>query len=392
MARMEPMASPSPEAPLTRRALSAARAREAAAARAREDAAARARRDRPPALRRTVLSAAGTPVARHARRAPRRWRSVVAGTALVATFLLASSAGVTAALMPDLQAPVAAATPAAEPEEIRAVIAAPGSSGGEQTSDPPLPATTPPPVESVTGTQLCDDPDVAAALAAGNDAAVIAAAGGAEPFRAAVAAGAAGCIRLDDPARTWVVVNKLRPYTPVDYVPQSLVTPEGVRSVDTATLRADAAAALSAMVAAAAAAGAGEIGIESAYRSYQTQHSSYSAQVSMRGTEQADLVSARPGHSEHQSGLGVDVIPCDGQCRTIDDLAASPQGAWVAQHAWEYGWIVRYVDGATGVSGYLPEPWHLRYIGPELARAYHEGGWKTLEEFFGLPPAPSYAG
>ena len=67
-----------------------------------------------------------------------------------------------------------------------------------------------------------------------------------------------------------------------------------------------------------------------------------------------------------------------------------PQGQWIVAHGWEYGWITRYEDGYTPVTGYSPEPWHLRYIGPELARAYHDGGWHTLEEFFGLPAAPTY--
>ena len=53
---------------------------------------------------------------------------------------------------------------------------------------------------------------------------------------------------------------------------------------------------------------------------------------------------------------------------------------------------MRYQDGQTPITGYQPEPWHLRYIGPELARAYHDGGFRTLEEFFGLPAAPDYAG
>ena len=72
--------------------------------------------------------------------------------------------------------------------------------------------------------------------------------------------------------------------------------------------------------------------------------------------------------------------------------AATAQGAWILDHAWEHGWIVRHVAGATGVTGYSPEPWHLRYIGPELSRAYHDGGWTSLEEFFGLDPAPGYVG
>lgn len=242
------------------------------------------------------------------------------------------------------------------------------------------------------GAQLCADPAFTAALAAGDDAAAIAAAGGGAALRTAIATGAAACVPLDDPNRVWVVVNKQRPYAPIDFQPTDLIMPAGVRSLEESALRRDAADALTALVRGAADAGAGEIASESAYRSYSTQRTTYSGHVADRGVEGADLVSARPGFSEHQSGLTVDVVPCDGSCRTIDDLAGSAQGDWVVAHAWEYGWIVRYEEGRTDVTGYVPEPWHLRYIGPELARAYHEGGWSTLEEFFGLPAAPAYAG
>ena len=112
-----------------------------------------------------------------------------------------------------------------------------------------------------------------------------------------------------------------------------------------------------------------------------------------RGQAGADLISARPGFSEHQTGLAADVVACaGGRCGAIEQLAGTPQGAWVAEHAWEHGYIVRYQDGQTPITGYQPEPWHLRYIGPDLARAYREGGFRTLEEFFGLPAAPDYAG
>ena len=108
------------------------------------------------------------------------------------------------------------------------------------------------------------------------------------------------------------------------------------------------------------------------------------------GVEAADRESARAGFSEHQSGLAVDIVPCDRSCGSLDDVAASSQGAWVRDHAWEYGYITRYVEGRTDVSGYEPEAWHLRYIGTDLAKAYHDGGYTTLEEFFGLPGAPTY--
>ena len=231
-----------------------------------------------------------------------------------------------------------------------------------------------------------------AALEAHDDGAAIAAAGGAEAFRVAVAEGRAGCVDLSDPTRVWVVVDKARPYDPIDYRPSGLVMPDGVRSLEGGSLRSDAASALTAMVTAAREAGVGEIALESGFRSYETQQGSYGRQVDQKGRAEADLVSARPGFSEHQSGLAGDVVACAGGCGSLDDLAATPQGRWVADHAWEHGWIVRYVEGATDVTGYSPEPWHLRYIGPELARAYHDGGWTSLEEFFGLAPAPEYLG
>ena len=65
---------------------------------------------------------------------------------------------------------------------------------------------------------------------------------------------------------------------------------------------------------------------------------------------------------------------------------------WLAAHSWEFGWIARYEDGHTQTTGYRPEPWHLRYVGCELARAYHDGNWHTLEDFFALPAAPGYVG
>ncbi len=91
-------------------------------------------------------------------------------------------------------------------------------------------------------------------------------------------------------------------------------------------------------------------------------------------------------------GARDDLQACNGGCSAIEQFGSSAQGRWVAEHAWEYGFIVRYEEGHTAVTGYSPEPWHLRYIGTDLARAYHDGGWHTLEEFFGLPAAPDYLG
>lgn len=245
-------------------------------------------------------------------------------------------------------------------------------------------------VESPAPKSPCDDPTVTAALASGDDGATIAAIGGGEAFRAAVASGIAPCVSLSDADRQWVVVNKKRPYDPVDYRPGDLVMPDDVRALEDSAVRRPAADALTSMVRAATGAGVGEIGYLSAFRSYATQQQTYAGRVAVGGVEEADRESARAGFSEHQSGLAVDIVPCNRTCGTLDDVAGSSQGAWVRDHAWEYGFITRYDIGRIDVTGYEPEAWHLRYIGPELAKAYHDGGYTTLEEFFGLPAAPTY--
>jgi zinc D-Ala-D-Ala carboxypeptidase len=246
------------------------------------------------------------------------------------------------------------------------------------------------PAPSITGSAAladpCATPGVTNALAVGDDAAALAAAGGAEAFRAAIASAADPCLRLDDPARIWTVVNKTRPYVPADYQPANVMLPEGLRSLEGETLRADAATALSSLAQASIAEGAGEIAMESGYRSYARQQQNFGS-----GGAEVEASIARPGYSEHQSGLAADVVACTGRgCSTMDDLAATPQGDWITANAWRFGWIVRYEQGQTPITGYIPEPWHLRYIGADLAAAYHDGGWRTLEEFFGLPAAPDY--
>lgn len=314
--------------------------------------------------------------ARHVR--PRRTVRVVAsiGIAAAGALLLGSTAAMTA-MMVDPATSGAGDRPAAA-----RVVA------------PPLSAIAALPVPLVEQTAATDDictlPEVAEALAAGDDEGVIIAAGGGDAFRRAVVEGNAPCISLADPARIWVVINKTRPYDPITYRPAALVLPDSVRSLEGGALRPDAASALTRMATAARAAGVGEIAMESGFRSYSTQQSSYGAQVGSRGVAGADLVSARPGYSEHQSGMTADLVACNGGCGTLDGLAGSPQGAWLREHAWEFGWIERYQEGRTETTGYLPEPWHLRFVGPELARAYHDGDWHALEDFFGLAPAPGY--
>ncbi|MBS1697128.1 MAG: M15 family metallopeptidase [Actinobacteria bacterium] len=246
-------------------------------------------------------------------------------------------------------------------------------------------------LRAVAAVDPCAQPAVQQALASGGDDAVVAAFGGGAAFRAAVAAGSAPCIDLADPSREWVVVNKARPLNPLTFAPASFG--DVALSVDDAgSLRSDVAQAVDRLSDAADAAGAGPIALASGYRSYATQVQTYSGQVAQYGQAQGDALSARPGHSEHQTGLAADVVSCAHGCGDIDSFGGTDDGAWVAENGWQYGFIVRYGGGQTAVTGYDPEPWHLRYVGVALATAYHDGGFSTLEQFFGLSAAPAYVG
>ena len=198
-------------------------------------------------------------------------------------------------------------------------------------------------------------------------------------------------LSLDDPASLWVVVNKLRPLTPDDYEPADLVDVP-VPFVYQPRLRAGASQAVVDMFAAFTAETGMQMQSQSAYRSYSAQVSTYDSWVSSLGQKGADLTSARPGFSEHQTGLAIDIAALPAECSLDQCFAGTPQGQWAAANAWRYGFVIRYPEGQTAVTGYEYEPWHLRYVGPVLAAELHETGTATLEEFFALPAAPGYAG
>lgn len=259
---------------------------------------------------------------------------------------------------------------------------------------PPAPAavTFLPPVTVDEAEVLppCETPSVQELLAAGDDNAVVTAFGGGAVFHRAVRSGQAPCINLHDPTRLWLVVNKQRGLSPEAYAPTTLGVPASVNE-GPEQVRADVAAALDALSAASVAAGHGRVALASGYRSHQTQVDNFDAHVEAYGVDGAEALSARPGYSEHQTGLAADVVACTPECGGILDFGATATGKWVAANGWKYGFIVRYDHGETGVTGYEAEPWHLRYVGPELAAAYHAGEFRSLEAFFDLPPAPDYA-
>lgn len=197
---------------------------------------------------------------------------------------------------------------------------------------------------------------------------------------------------LSNPKSLWVIVNKKRPLMPKDYVPADLVTPKVPQRVpgnESMQLRREASMALETMFASARADGT-NLMLSSGYRSYSFQASLYGSYVSSEGNVEADKVSARPGYSEHQTGLAIDVEPENQQCDIDQCFADLPAGRWVAVHAGDYGFILRYPKNKTNVTGYEYEPWHLRYVGNQLVAEMKRTRTETLEEFFDLPSAPSY--
>jgi zinc D-Ala-D-Ala carboxypeptidase len=198
---------------------------------------------------------------------------------------------------------------------------------------------------------------------------------------------------LDDPTSPWVVANKQRPLNPIDYAPNDLTVPNVPLKYEAGAmeteLRAEAATALQELFASAKAAGQPLIFV-SGYRSHNYQASLFNHYVNTQGLETALNQSARPGHSEHQTGWAADVGAQSRECEIEACFGDMPEGQWVASNAYKFGFIVRYPQGLTGTTGYDYEPWHLRYVGKALAAEMQHSGTLTMEDFFNLPAAPEY--
>ncbi len=199
---------------------------------------------------------------------------------------------------------------------------------------------------------------------------------------------------LTDSASLWVIVNKQHPLSPKTYTPTDLVVPGiPLRSNITSTekyVRADMAKALETMVTAAAAQGV-HFNLQSGYRSYNFQVTLYNGYVQSQGQAVADRQSARPGYSEHQTGLAADLGgTTQPSCNVAQCFANTPEGTWLAANAYRYGFLIRYTASKESTTGYEYEPWHIRYIGTVLAAEMHSKQIETLEEFFGVSGGVSY--
>jgi D-alanyl-D-alanine carboxypeptidase len=195
-----------------------------------------------------------------------------------------------------------------------------------------------------------------------------------------------------DPTSLWVVVNKQHPLNPVTYAPSDLRFPNVALRVTGATemqMRDPAASALEQLFSGAKTAGY-SLMVSTAYRGYDYQKTLYDGYVATHGQATADQESARPGYSEHQTGLAVDIRAASDQCSLEACFGTMPEGQWLSANAYRYGFILRYPADKTTVTGYEYEPWHFRYIGTDLAKEMHDQHVETLEEFFHVSGGTTY--
>ncbi|WP_217617161.1 D-alanyl-D-alanine carboxypeptidase family protein [Cellulomonas sp. GbtcB1] len=268
----------------------------------------------------------------------------------------------------------APAPPRAEAQD-RVASAPPAAAAAEPTTGASAPAVLP----DLRPTGVADPGSVPAPLALPETPAPPAAL--VPPARAALDL---GLHPVDDPASPWVVVNKALPVAPAGWAPATLTTVAGYQ------VRPEVAGPLEQMLAAASADGVA-LTLRSAFRSYDDQVRVHADLVARVGQQHAEEVSARPGHSEHQTGLAVDVgSTTRPDCDFQDCFGDTAEGRWVAARAGEFGFVVRYTAANRAVTGYAPEGWHLRWVGTELVAELERRGVTTLEEVFGLPGGPDY--
>ncbi len=125
-----------------------------------------------------------------------------------------------------------------------------------------------------------------------------------------------------------------------------------------------------------------EIEIESGYRSYDYQFKIMEKLISEKGEEYAKQAVAKPGHSEHQTGLAIDYCVKRNKKYIIEqELDLLPEVKFINVIVYKYGFIIRYPKGKEHITGYMYEPWHLRYVGVDLATYLYKNNL-TLDEYY----------
>jgi len=187
-----------------------------------------------------------------------------------------------------------------------------------------------------------------------------------------------------DPSDLLILVNK---QYKAPSVPYTLVKPDVTPTKESVSeniyMRPEAAEALEQLFEAAEAEGI-TLYATSGFRSYSTQKAIFDRKAEERGEKAANRSVAKPGHSEHQTGLAMDI---EGQTTLgtglTDAFGDSPEGIWVAQNCHRFGFIVRYPKDKTHITGYIYEPWHIRYVGIDAAKEITELG-VTMEEYIAM--------
>ena len=196
-----------------------------------------------------------------------------------------------------------------------------------------------------------------------------------------------GTVALADPDNICVLVNKeyhlSSSYQPPDLVQVEVPFAPG-RSSDVQRMRSEASDALTKMFDAAKEEKGYELYGASGYRSYAVQRSLFNSNVGRFGSEaSANFLSAKPGQSEHQLGLAMDLTVPSLNYRLKYEFEDTEEGKWVAENCWRFGFILRYLKDKTSITGYSYEPWHVRYVGKDLARYLYDNDM-TLEEYYGF--------
>ena len=176
-----------------------------------------------------------------------------------------------------------------------------------------------------------------------------------------------------DPTDTLILVNKSNraPSVPVTLVKPN-VTPTKEALSENIYMQPEAAAALEALFQGALADGI-TLYATSGFRSYSTQKAIFERKLKTMSEKAANASVAKPGYSEHQTGLAMDVEGLSSLgSGLVEDFGETPEGIWLAEHSHEYGFILRYPKGKTEITGYVYEPWHIRYVGLEAAAQIHE--------------------